>query len=511
MKHFRRSLCTLLGAALLGSCTGRQAQDAGAGSVPALINDPTSDLVGRLRVGIPEILAQGHVPGMSIALIRDGEVAWSAGFGVASAETREPVTAETIFEAASFTKPLFAYVVLRLVDRGILDLDKPLMSYLPREMIEKEVVKHSLDLPGFRRDWFEKITARHALSHSSGMPHGEEGEPYPLFFEPGTQYRYSADGYYFLQLVAEHLTNQRLERLAEEEVLAPLGMAHSSLVWKEEYERGAAHGHDALGTPVAYRKRDRAHAAATLYTTAAEYARFVIAVMEGRGLKDATWKEMLAPQIAVHEKNDWGLGFGLQRDENGAAFWQWGDYGIFRNFVIAYPTPKTGLVYLTNSYNGLSIAADVIAATIGGKAHSLEWLGYPKWDSSVQRFTFLLLEQGAEAALPRIDEFRREDPKSLNESEINRLGYLLLSAKKFNDAIAVLELNVNEHPDSANCYDSLADACLGRNAEGDRERAVQLYRKVLETIPHDPNPDKDFLARLGRDAEEQLSKLPRNH
>ncbi len=511
MPRFRRSLWMLLGPVALTLGAVGSPQEPAPETVPALIQDNPAELVGRLKVRIPELIAQAHIPGMSIALIRDGKVVWSQGFGVASAATRPAVTAETIFEAASFTKPLFAYVALRLVDRGILDLDKPLVGYLPREIVEKEILDHPLDLPGFHRDWFEEITARHVLSHSSGMPHGERGKPFPLFFEPGAQYRYSADGYYFLQLVAEHLTKKPLERLAEEEALGPLGMTHSSLVWKAEYDKASARGHDAAGTPVDYRKRNRAHAAATLYTTAAEYARFVVAVMQGRGLKEATWNEMLAPQIAVKPHNDWGLGFGLQRDGNGVAFWQWGDYVVFRNFVIAYPAARIGVVYLTNSYNGLSIANDVVAATIGGKAYSLDWLGYPKWDSPVQQFTFRILEEGAGAAFPRLAELRRQDPEAFNESDVNTLGYVLLNAGRVDDAIALLELNVNEHPDSANTYDSLAEATLKRDKKGDRERAIELYRKVLETIPNDHNPDKDFLKRLGDNAQQQLSKLANPH
>ncbi len=505
MSNFVR-LTMAIAVVCLGSCAEPAPSRPNEAGPPAMLRSGTSDLVSRLKTRLPELLAEGRVPGMSISLIRDGNVVWNGGFGVKSKTTGDPVTPETIFEAASLTKPLFAYLVLLLVDKGTLELDKPLVGYLPTETIEKRILKHSMDLSGFHRDWFERITARHALSHSSGMPHGEGGEPYPLFFEPGTQYRYSADGYYFLQLVVEHLMKAPLEQVAQDLVLAPLGMSHSSLVWKPEYDDTAAQGHDGVGEPIPHRKRDQAHAAATLYTTAAEYARFVIAVLEGRGLKESTWKDMLRPQIPVRGNSDWGLGFGLQTDGNGVAFWQWGDYVFFRNFVIAYPDHKVGVVYLTNSYNGLGIARDVVAEAIGGKAYSLDWLGYPAWDSPAQQFTFLLLDQGGETAIERIAEFRR-DPQSLDEGALNNLGYQLLNAKRFDDAISVFELNVKENPDSANACDSLADAFVRRGGETDKSKAIKLYKTVLEKITSDTNPDKDFLKRLGDKARNQLAKL----
>ena len=226
-------------------------------------------LVAGLTKGIPSLMKQASIPGLSLALIRDGQVLWHGSFGVKNATTREPVTKETIFEAASLTKPLFAYAVLKLVEQGDLTLDAPLIGYVPEKLIEEKLLDHPLQLEGFQIERFRKVTARQVLSHSSGLPHGERGKPYPIFFEPGEKYKYSAGGYYYLQLVVEHLKNKPLEQIIQEHVLDPLKMNRSSMVWKEDYESQAAVGHDLLGqTTGEFRKRTRAHAAATLYTTA---------------------------------------------------------------------------------------------------------------------------------------------------------------------------------------------------------------------------------------------------
>jgi CubicO group peptidase (beta-lactamase class C family) len=220
-----------------------------------------------------------------------------------------------------------------------------------------KILGHPLDEKGFHREWLEKVTARHVLSHSSGFPHGEGGKPYPLFFEPGTRWRYSADGYFLLQRVVEQLKGETLDQLMQKELLDPLGMTRSCLVWKPAYETVMASGHGLLGRPKAFRKRTKAHAGATLYTTAEDYAKFVCAVLNGEGLGPGTLKEMITPQIDMDKPKGlgWSLGFGTQSDANGLALWQWGDYGIFRNYVIAYPEGRSGLVYLANSEFGLSM------------------------------------------------------------------------------------------------------------------------------------------------------------
>jgi CubicO group peptidase (beta-lactamase class C family) len=143
---------------------------------PLKTDEDKQQLIANLEKVIPELMQKANVPGLSIAVIRDGELLWSGAFGIKNLHAGEPVTEDTIFEAASLTKPFFAYLAMMMVEKGELDLDKPMIEYIPREIIEKEI-GHSLDLEGFRKDWFEKITARMVLSHSSGLPHGERGKP----------------------------------------------------------------------------------------------------------------------------------------------------------------------------------------------------------------------------------------------------------------------------------------------------------------------------------------------
>jgi CubicO group peptidase (beta-lactamase class C family) len=462
--------------------------------------------VAALEKAIPKLMETAGIPGMSIALIRDGEIVWAHGFGIKNVKTGEPVGEHTVFEAASLTKPFFAFLVMKFVEDGRLDLDRPLITYAPEDYLVNTFVRHPLDKEGFRRDRFEKITARMVLSHSSGLPHGEPRMPLPVFFEPGERYKYSAEGYEYLQRIVEHLTGEPLQETMRTRLIEPLQMKDSSMVWRDAYETQAAVGHDTLvETRGEFRKRTQAHAAASLYTTAADYARFVAALMNNRGLKKSTIEEMLGPQVEVKKDVSWSLGFGLERTPNGGAFWQWGDYGIFRDYIVAYPEHKIGVVYLTNSQNGLSIGQDILDLAIGGGQDlGLAYLNYARHDSSSMKLARAVRTAGVDEAIGLFQEQRAKNPAAFEERDLNGLGYALLNGGRTQEAVKILKLNAEAFPDSANVYDSLAEATM---KSGDDEQAILLYKKVIETAPRDKRADKAFLERLATGARERMEKL----
>lgn len=128
---------------------------------------------------IPKLMEELRVPGVSMALIVDGKLLWRRGFGVADRASGKPVDTETIFEAASMSKPVFAYLVMKLAEKGVLQLDTPLTKYTPERFVAGD---SRLDL----------ITARHVLSHSTGFPNWRSSkEPMQIRFTPGEKYGYS--------------------------------------------------------------------------------------------------------------------------------------------------------------------------------------------------------------------------------------------------------------------------------------------------------------------------------
>jgi CubicO group peptidase (beta-lactamase class C family) len=453
--------------------------DTAAGGQPPALQAKGLRAVARdLDASIPALMKEAWIPGLQIALVREGKVVWRKSYGVMNAKTGALVTDDTLFEAASLTKPFFAYAVMKMADEGIIDLDRPLHTFFTRQEIEREL-GHALDAPGFRRDWFEKATGRHVLSHSGGFPHGERGDVYPLFFEPGTKWKYSADGYYWLQLAAEKLLGRKLDAIMQRYVLGPLGMKRSGMVWRPEFEAVMANGHSAFNAPQAFRKREEAHAAASLYTTAGEYARFVCAVLNGEGLRRATAKEMLSSFIdmTADKSLGWSLGFGLQTDPNGAALWQWGDYGIFRNYVIAYPGKRTGVVYLTNSFNGLSVCADIVLRSVGGQALGNAHLNYRRYDSPFHRLLREAKEGGPDGIRALLPRLKRDDPDALPRETVGGIAGILAEEGLLAEAVAIHEFIFEGNPASGRAAYDLARAYL---LQGDLEKARASYGRALQ-------------------------------
>jgi CubicO group peptidase (beta-lactamase class C family) len=151
---------------------------------------------GKLSRRIESLMATAVIPGLSIAIIDEGQLAWAKAFGVADVTTSESVTTETIFEAASLTKPVFAYLALQLVQEGILKLDKPLVSYLPEA---EQTAERLFDVSGRNESTVfdyvvnetavREITLRHVLSHQPGFPNWTgQGKPLKLHLQPGQRF-----------------------------------------------------------------------------------------------------------------------------------------------------------------------------------------------------------------------------------------------------------------------------------------------------------------------------------
>ncbi len=449
----------------------------------------SKELIIQLEKSIPQLMKDGEVPGLSIAVIKDAKVIWQQSFGVANSATNQPVNDNTIFEAASLSKPVFAYGVLKLVEKDKLDLDTPLVKYLPKPYLEND------ERAGL-------ITARMVLSHTTGFPNWAMGQPLKTQFNPGERFSYSGEGFVYLQKVVEHLTGQPLDAVMRKEVFEPLGMTSSSFVWMDKYETLKATGHDSAGTAKSLRKYSQAIAAGSLHTTTADYAKFVIAMMKGTGLKKETFKQMLNHQTKVDEgcsnclakkptgkfSNSifWGLGWGLQQTENGKAFWHWGDNnGDTHCFVIASEKQKSGVLIFTDSANGHSIIPEIVSQVMGSNQPLTAWINYEPYNSPFKKLLRAIMSEGTDAPLKRyLEERTQNTAKRFNEVEINALGYALLERKKTREAIEIFKLNISDFPNSANTYDSLAETYL---AIGEKELALKLYKKALEVDSNYPN------------------------
>ena len=332
----------------------------------------------RLDAAVPCLLKEYRVPGAAVAVVRNGEIEYSGSWGKRRADKDALIDEQTLFPAASLTKPVFAYGALMLVREGKLDLDRSLSDYLDEPYIEGD-------------DRLTKITARMVLSHTSGFPNWRPGfwtdspKPLTILFEPGTNFKYSGEGYNYLQRVVEKITSQPLDTYMKDAVLDPLGMKDSYLVWDETMESVIVTPHDNWGHPADKRqwRPDKPMGAGTLFTTIEDYARFLSALLLAKEspelissstqrLSPNDLEKMLEPQIEIDKPLAWSLGWGLEKQKGSRYFWQWGDNPGIKHFAVGSRSRNLAVVVFTNGQNGKKVYRPIIESVLGVKLNALD-------------------------------------------------------------------------------------------------------------------------------------------
>jgi CubicO group peptidase (beta-lactamase class C family) len=344
-----------------------------------------------------KLMSAARVTGLSIAVINDATIVYVKSFGFRNKEERQPLTANTLMAGASFTKPVFAYLVMQLVEEGALDLDKPVYQYLEKPLPEYESYK---DLAGDER--YKLITARMLLSHTSGFPNWRRFNPdqkLNIMFTPGSQYSYSGEGISLLQLVVESITGKDVGDMIGERIFKPLGMTRTGMTWEERFKDDYAIGYDEKEQPLGHRRRNRAQAAGSMDTTITDFARFMEAVMQGKGLTKQAKALMLTPQIKIYSKQQfpipsigttdenkaiqlsYGLGWGLFQTPYGKAYFKEGHDDGWENHTVAFPDKKIAIVLMANSSNGDSIFKELLEVLIRDRFTPWKWEGYIPYNS----------------------------------------------------------------------------------------------------------------------------------
>ncbi|NQX97555.1 MAG: beta-lactamase family protein [Flavobacteriales bacterium] len=297
------------------------------------------------------------IPGLSFAYLSDNKLVYSKNFGITNTETKKPVTDSTLFDAASISKTVFSFFTLQMVDKGLLNLETPLYKYLKNPDIAHD-------------ERYKKITARMALSHTTGFPNwrylGNNGyDPngkLRIEFEPGTQYQYSGEGFQYLAQVIAHILDTDLNGLQEtikRELFSPLGMTQNSFVWNEYLEKHRADGHiDGSPNPgwSSSSKNPDFNSAASLQTNAVTYGKFLSALMSEKLLSKNNYKEMLKVQSsrpATTNRPDVNYGLGIIVDSTtyGTNYAHSGDNGSATSQFLFNKEHKSGYVFFTNMEN----------------------------------------------------------------------------------------------------------------------------------------------------------------
>ncbi|SMC29113.1 CubicO group peptidase, beta-lactamase class C family [Andreprevotia lacus DSM 23236] len=304
----------------------------------------------RLQTLLEQTARQRDVCAAALAVIRQRKV--ERILTTPGCKGAPPLNGDSLFQAASLSKPLFAYGVLKLVAQGKLALDAPIMRYLPEGYVRR-LNPFAADGPTERVSdpQLAAVTVRMALSHRSGLPLWARG---PLTFSaaPGSGWRYSGEGYVLLQRAVERITGQPLDQWMAGQVLPSLGMLHSSFVWQPQLDATLQAGQAADGSPRGVVQAVPL-AAGTLYTSASDYARFLATL-----LNDADTLARISDAPGRVDDTlglSWGQGWGIEKTAHASYLWQPGNNPGYRAFVMLAPASGDGFVLLTNSENGLRL------------------------------------------------------------------------------------------------------------------------------------------------------------
>jgi len=457
--------------------------------------------VARIDALMKSHAAQGRFSG-SVLVADHGRVIYRKGFGWANAEWKIPNTPDTKFRIGSVTKQFTAMLVMQLVEAGKLRLDGAIGDYLPEYPAG----------PG------RAITIHQLLTHTSGLHNYValprfypelSRDPYrpvdllplfdslPLDFEPGSQWRYSNSGYITLGVILERVSGKAYDVALRERVLQPLGLKDTGYDWNRAVLGNRADGYrrgfdgdehaDYLDISVAY-------SAGGMYSTVEDLYRWDQALAARKLLSPASYARYLAPQFQIRPGTEYGYGWLYTRVERGPgrdsvmSVRHNGGINGFQSCNFMVPEDGVAIIWLDNTSQDNEVQ-EGIAGLLYGRSVKAPL-------ASIARTIYpIILRQGADSAVRRYHDLKRQAPEryDFSEAEVNLLGYHLLQHGRAAAAVQVLTLNAEEFPESGNAYDSLAEAWL---AAGDTARAVANYQRSLKLDPGNQNAVQ-LLQRLG--------------
>ncbi|ATQ42662.1 hypothetical protein CSW64_09690 [Caulobacter mirabilis] len=441
-------------------------------------------------------MRERRIPGLQVAVVRNGEIVLERSYGLANLQTPVPVTDETVFSINSITKIFTGVEAMRLVEQGKLDLSAPVSTYLD-------------DLPPAWR----AVTIKQLLSHMSGLPDivdpntgktigdGTDAGAWaeviasPIRFPPGEKTNYNQTNYLLMQRVIEKLGGRPFTEAVAEHQFAVAGMPHSGFGDSRDVIPGKAQSYrfyrDAWGDAGVLRNvyeefPPNQRAAAGLNSTAGDMARWAVAVQQGRILKPESLRTMWTQTLLNDGKaGDWALG------------WTWRGAAPHRTIGLTgggraafrlYPEDDLAVVILTNLSGATPEEITPAVAAI--------YIPSVKTDG-VAPLRTELASRGYAQARSAYEALKRKTPGfSISENDLNNWGYRLLRIDRGADAVEIFKLAVALYPQSANTYDSLGDAYdrIGRPTS-----AIENFRRSLVMNPKNDHARKR-LEKLGAPA-----------
>jgi CubicO group peptidase (beta-lactamase class C family) len=425
----------------------------------------------------------------SVLVAENGKIIYKGGFGMANMEWAIPNAVDTKFRLGSITKQFTSMVTLQLVEQGKIKLDGKISDYLP----------------DYRTDIGQKVTIHHLLTHTSGIPSytGQPGffdnvsrNPYKvsdfvkkyasgdLEFEPGSKYSYNNSGYFLLGAIIERVTGKPYEQVLKENILDPVGMKNTGYDHHDTLIQKRASGYSKTPdgyTNAAYLDMSIPYAAGSMYSTVEDLYLWDQALYTDKLLSPQSKELMFKPFL---EKYAYGwvvteASF-KQNNQPVQVISHGGGINGFATIIARFPKEKNLIVILDNTGQVPGRLNETITKILYDQPYE------PPKASIAPVLDKTIREKGVEAAIAEYRDLKAKQAATYDfgENELNQLGYQLMRTSKVKEAVEIFKLNVEAYPQSANVYDSLAEAYMNLDQ---RELAVTNYKKSLELNPKNTN------------------------
>ena len=434
------------------------------------------------------------IPGIQLAVIRNGKVVKQNNYGTANIQDNIAVNENTVFPLNSITKAFVGVAMMQLVEQGKVDLNARLDTYL-------------VDIP----DAWKKVTVKQAFTHISGLPEilandgqllftggqdvaWEQVKKQPIEFEPTTQFKYNQTNYVLIGKIIETVSGESfvdfIARHQFEKVGMPktkqAGFTHLSGIVPNQARNYTYYIGNEL-TTVQENFPPILRAAAGMSSTALEISKWIIALNNGELLSKQSIEALWTPATLKNGEtagfNDFVNGYAIGwplivRDNHIAAI----PIGGNRTVFAVYPDDDLSVIILTNLMGGLP--DQFIDEVAGFYIEDMKIENGFTLSDDLNDLRISLDQNGYDQAVDIATLLKKNNNISLVEAEVNAWGYKLLHALNKKKAVEIFKLNTFLYPDSANTYDSLAE---GYARIGNTELAIKNYQKVLELDPNNNN------------------------
>lgn len=431
------------------------------------------------------------VPGVSLAVVKNGQVVLAKGYGLANVEHGVAVKPETIFQSGSVGKQFTATAVMLLVEDGKIVLDEKISKYLG-------------DVP----DAWKTITVRHLLTHTAGLTDYPQdfdfrrdytedellkrAQMIPVAFQPGEKWQYSNMGYVTLGILIGKVTGRFYGDFLQERIFKPLGMTTARINSESDIVPNRADGYRLVGGELKHQAwvspTMNTTADGSLYLTVLDMVKWDAALNGEKLLKKTSLEQMWTPvKLNDGKTAPYGFGWALGTLRGHRIIEHGGAWQGFKSFIARYPNDNLTVIFFANL---IQANPATFAHGVAGIYNSELMPPLPISDVIAKTIE----QKGIDAAISQYRELKRTQPAEYNFSEtfLNDLGYNLLAGKKLKEAIEIFKLNVEMFPQSSNAYDSLGEAYM---VNGDKEPAIKNYEKSLELNPKNTNA-VDMLKKL---------------